>query len=60
MEKYMTREQMREYFGVSDDTIRKWEKEGLTYCDLGTRTRYYEDTDIINFMDGKKVCSYER
>lgn len=60
MKRYMTKKEMMAYFAIGENTVTKWEKEGLPFIDMGRNTHFYKDADIEEFLDGAKSSRYTR
>lgn len=54
MKEYLTKQEIMDYFQIKDDTLRKWQKEGLVTCDMGGRKFFFKKEDIVEFMDSKR------
>lgn len=57
MKKYMTRDEILDYFKISNGTLQKWQTEGIDGFVLknikkGEKVFYYSD-DVDRFMLGK-------
>lgn len=55
MEKLLTTEQAKEYFGVRDTrTIKKFINQGLKYFPVGTKDYRFDIKDILEFVEMQK------
>lgn len=64
MKRYMTRDEIMEYFDISNGTLAKWQKEGvdgyvLKHIKKGDKVFYfYEDVD--RFMLGSDYIAFKK
>lgn len=55
MEKLLTTEQAKEYFGIRDTrTIKKFINQGLKYFPVGTKDYRFDIKDILEFVETQK------
>ena len=47
---YLTRDQIMKEFGISRDTLDRWEKAGMPRVAYGRKVRLYELAKVIEWM----------
>lgn len=59
MKDFMTKDEMEDYFKISSTTLRRWEKWGLKYSQIGG-TKFYPAEWVKEFIENNWVMDYER